>query len=271
MPNNLKHKIHDVIFEADTPSGKLFDVLLLIFILLSLGVVMIDSVESYHNKYAHILLLAEWFFTILFSIEYILRIISVKKPLKYVFSFYGIIDLISILPTYIGLFYSGTQFLKVFRSLRFLRLFKVLKLRRFTEESKNMSRALKNSQAKIIVFIVTVLCISMIMGSFMYIIEGKEHGFTSIPRSIYWSIVTLTTVGYGDISPGTPFGQFIASVIMIMGYGIIAVPTGIVTAGIVKGSNEEDFSYTNTQSCENCNKSGHEDDALYCRFCGEKL
>jgi voltage-gated potassium channel len=264
------NKLHEIIFEADTRAGKAFDVGLLIFILLSLFVVMIDSVEYYHAKYTSELFIAEWFFTILFTIEYILRILAVKKPFKYIFSFYGVIDLLSILPTFIGLFYAGGSFFKVFRSLRFLRLFKVFKLNRFTAESKNLTKALKDSQAKIIVFIVTVICMCMILGSVMYVVEGKEHGFTSIPMSIYWTIVTLTTVGYGDISPGTPLGQFIASVIMVMGYGIIAVPTGIVTAGVLNASTKK-YSHTNTLSCSSCSKEGHADDAKHCKYCGEKI
>lgn len=267
MTNNWRHKLHEVIFEADTPAGKLFDVLLLVFILLSLGVVMIDSVEPIHNEYKEQLYLAEWIFTIIFTIEYVLRILSVKKPFKYIFSFYGVIDLVSILPTYVGIYYGGqVNFLRVLRSLRFLRLFKVLKLNQFTEEAGNMARALNESKTKISVFIFTVLCLCMILGSLMYIVEGKENGFTSIPRSIYWSIVTLTTVGFGDISPVTPLGQFIASVIMILGYGIIAVPTGIVTAGIIKKE-----SSSNTQVCRSCNREGHSDDAIYCKYCGDKL
>lgn len=266
--NTWKNKLHEIIFEADTRAGKTFDVYLLVFILLSLSVVMLDSVEYYHVNYRTELLTAEWFFTIVFTIEYILRILSVKKPIKYILSFYGVIDLLSILPTFIGIFYTGAGFLKVFRSLRFLRLFKVFKLNRFTEESKNLTKALKDSQAKIIVFIVAVLCLCMILGSIMYVVEGKENGFSSIPRSIYWTIVTLTTVGYGDISPATPLGQFIASVIMVLGYGIIAVPTGIVTAGVYNASKNN---HTNTQSCPNCSREGHADDAEFCKYCGEKL
>lgn len=267
--NKWRNKLHEIIFEADTKAGKLFDVCLLVFILLSLVIVMIDSVEYYHINYGDKLLIAEWFFTFFFSIEYVLRILSVKKPFKYIFSFYGVIDLLSVLPSYIGLFYTGASFLKVFRSLRFLRLFKVFKLNRFTQESRNLTRALKDSQAKIIVFIVAVLCLCMVLGSLMYVIEGKEHGFSSIPTSIYWTIVTLTTVGYGDISPGTGLGQFIASVIMVLGYGIIAVPTGIVTAGVYNSTKKNNF--TNTQACPSCSKEGHADDATYCKFCGEKL
>jgi voltage-gated potassium channel len=263
----LKEKIHEVIFEADTRAGKAFDVWLLIFIFLSLLVVMLDSVEAIHNSYTNTLLIAEWFFTIIFTIEYFLRIFAVRKPLKYIFSFYGIIDLVSTLPSYLTIFFPAAGFFKVLRVLRFLRLFKIFKLGRFTQESKMLGRALKDSQAKITVFLVAVLCVAMILASMMYIIEGKENGFTSIPTSIYWAIETLTTVGYGDVTPKTAAGQFIASIIMILGYGIIAVPTGIVTAGVIKNEKHA----TNTQSCQSCSKEGHEDDAKHCKFCGEKL
>lgn len=263
----FKQKIHEIIFEADTRSGKTFDVWLLIFIFLSLIVVMLDSVESISIEYSEILFISEWFFTIIFTIEYLLRIFSVRKPFKYIFSFYGIIDLISTLPSYLTIFFPAGSFFKVFRVLRFLRLFKIFKLGQFTTESKMLGKALKDSQAKITVFLVAVFCLAMIMGSIMYVIEGPENDFTSIPRSIYWAIVTLTTVGYGDISPGTPIGQFIASFIMIMGYGIIAVPTGIVTAGVVKGEMEA----TNTRSCNSCSAEGHADDAKYCKYCGNQL
>lgn len=263
-----RQNIHDVIFEADTRSGKLFDVLLLVFILGSLIVVMLDSVIEIHNKYLETLYVLEWFFTIIFSIEYILRIISVKNPMKYIFSFYGIIDFISTIPSYLSLFIPGTRgVFQVFRVLRFLRLFKVFKLGRFTQEGKMLGQSLKESREKIIVFLVAVLCVAMIIGSAMYIIEGKENGFESIPKSIYWAIVTLTTVGFGDISPHTPLGQFLASIVMIMGYGIIAVPTGMVTAGVIKKSMTD----TNTKHCTNCSKEGHSDDAKHCKFCGEKL
>ena len=263
-----RQNIHDVIFEADTRSGKAFDILLLIFILASLIVVMLDSVIEIHNKYFEILYFLEWFFTIVFSIEYILRIIAVKKPIKYIFSFYGIIDFISTIPSYLSLFVPGSRgVFQVFRVLRFLRLFKVFKLGRFTSEGRILGQSLKESKEKIIVFLVAVLCVAMIIGSAMYVIEGKENGFESIPKSIYWAIVTLTTVGFGDISPHTPLGQFLASIVMILGYGIIAVPTGMVTAGVIKKS----MTHTNTKHCSSCSKEGHADDANYCKFCGESL
>ena len=262
-----REKIHEIIFEADTKAGKAFDVLLLVFILLSLIVVMLDSVVEIHDKYTTLLFVTEWFFTIIFSIEYILRIVAVRKPWKYIFSFYGIIDFVSTIPTYLTLVIpGGVHFLQVFRVLRFLRLFKIFKLGRFTTEAKLLGQAMKDSREKIIVFLVAVLCMAMILGSLMYVLEGRANGFTSIPRSIYWAIVTLTTVGFGDISPVTPLGQFVASIIMILGYGIIAVPTGMVTAGVIKRNN-----FNNTKSCQSCSKEGHADDAIYCKFCGEEL
>jgi voltage-gated potassium channel len=262
-----REKIHEIIFEADTRAGKLFDILLLVFILLSLVVVMLDSVVPIHNQYLTELFAIEWFFTIIFSVEYILRIIAVKKTWKYIFSFYGIIDFVSTVPTYLTLVVpGGVHFLQIFRVLRFLRLFKIFKLGRFTTEARYLGQALKASREKIIVFVIAMLCMAMILGSLMYIVEGKTNGFTSIPRSIYWAVVTLTTVGFGDISPVTPLGQFLSTIIMIMGYGIIAVPTGIVTAGVIKKNN-----YNNTKSCSNCAKSEHSDDAFFCNNCGNKL
>ena len=262
-----REKTHEIIFEADTKAGKAFDVTLLAFILLSLLVVMLDSVVEIHNEHEALLYKIEWFFTIVFSLEYILRIVSVKRPWKYIFSFYGIIDFVSTIPTYISLIIpGGGHVFQVFRVLRFLRLFKIFKLGNFTKEAKFLGQAMKDSREKIIVFLVAVLCMAMILGSLMYVIEGKENGFSSIPRSIYWAIVTLTTVGFGDISPVTPLGQFVSSIIMILGYGIIAVPTGMVTAGVIKKNN-----FNNTKSCNYCSKEGHADDALYCKFCGEVL
>lgn len=271
MNRKTRNRIHEIIFEADTKAGKAFDIALLVFIVLSLALVMYDSVAFYHTKYETLLYSLEWVITVFFTIEYILRIISVRKPLKYMTSFYGIIDLLSILPSFIGIFYYNAQFLKVFRVVRILRLFKVFKLTKFTKESKNLAKALKNSGAKIVVFMTAVVCIAIIMGAIMYIIEGEEAGFKNIPTSIYWSIVTLTTVGYGDLSPITPLGQFIASILMVLGYGIIAVPTGLVSvefSNINKASTPE---HSNTQSCRSCSREGHADDAIHCKYCGDKL
>ena len=262
---NTRYKLHEVIFEADTPAGKTFDVLLLLFIVLSVIAVLLDSVASIHNKYGDILLMAEWIFTILFTLEYILRIISANRPSVYIFSFYGIIDLLAILPTYLSLVLAGSQYLLVIRILRLLRVFRVLKLARYVGASRVLAVALRNSRHKIIVFLEVVLTLVVIMGSLMYLIEGEAHGFSSIPRSIYWAIVTLTTVGYGDIAPETVAGQFLASIIMIIGYAIIAVPTGIISMEMAK------VAHTNTQVCKNCHCSEHDDDAKYCKTCGELL
>ena len=267
---NWKEKVHEVIYEADTPAGKLFDVILLLVILLSILLVMLESIESIGTKYAYILNVAEWVITILFSIEYIARIISVEKPKTYVFSFYGIIDLLSTIPKYISLFALGTHSLVALRALRLLRVFRILKLTRFIGESANFGKALKRSRAKIAVFIYFVIVLCIILGTVMYLVESNEEsGFTSIPRSVYWAIVTLTTVGYGDIAPITALGQFIASLIMILGYGIIAIPTGIVTSEMSKS--EKELIPNNTQNCANCNEDYHQDNAEFCHKCGNKI
>ncbi|WP_299123583.1 ion transporter [uncultured Tenacibaculum sp.] len=264
---NWKEKLHEIIYEADTPAGKLFDIVLLIAIIASIVLVMLESVNSINEKYGEILNLSEWLITILFSVEYIVRIVSINKPQKYIFSFYGIIDLLSTLPKYLAIFFTGTHSLVALRALRLLRVFRILKLARFIGESNNFMKALKASRAKIAVFLFFVLILCVILGTVMYLIEGGDNGFTSIPRSVYWAIVTLTTVGYGDIAPHTPFGQFIASIIMILGYGIIAVPTGIVSSEMVKVNDIN----LNTQSCPSCSYEGHDDDASYCNHCGSKL
>lgn len=263
-------KLHEVIFEADTLSGKLFDLILLGAILLSVIVVMLESVDEYNEKFGAVFTVIEWGLTILFSIEYIVRIISIRKPFSYIFSFYGIIDLLSIVPTYIGLLPLGTDAssLTVIRSLRLLRVFRILKLGKYLKEAKTLSKALIASKSKIIVFLGAILTVVTILGTVMYLVETPEDGFTSIPRSIYWAIVTLTTVGYGDIYPVTALGQFIASIVMIMGYAIIAVPTGIVTNELIKVDKDENIS---TKACESCSKEGHDKDAIHCKYCGEKL
>ena len=265
-----REKVHEIIYEADTPAGKLFDVLLLIVILISILLVMLESVENIESKYAVFLNISEWVITILFTLEYILRIISVKKPKTYIFSFYGIIDLLSTIPKYLSLFVLGTHSLVAIRALRLLRVFRILKLTRFIGESANFGKALKRSRAKIAVFLSFVIVLCIILGTVMYLVESEQDsGFTSIPRSVYWAIVTLTTVGYGDIAPITALGQFIASLIMILGYGIIAVPTCIVTSEMTKS--ERKLIPNNTQVCANCNESYHQDDAEYCHKCGHKL
>jgi voltage-gated potassium channel len=264
--SKTKQKIYEIIFEADTPAGKLFDVSLLFVILISVALVMLESVESIRTNYYHLLRVLEWAITAIFTIEYAMRIVVIKKSFRYIFSFYGIIDLLSVLPTYIGLIVIGSHSLVVIRVLRLLRVFRILKLTRYTQAGRSLARALWASREKISVFIFFVIILVIIVGTIMYLVEGEAHGFTSIPRGIYWAIVTLTTVGYGDISPKTAFGQFIASMVMIIGYAIIAVPTGIVTAEIINPTADR-----NTQVCPHCLYSNHEDDAVFCKKCGSKI
>lgn len=273
-----RRKVHEVIYEADTPAGKLFDVVLLIVIIISLILVMMESVPDFGRQYANEFILAEWVITIFFTIEYILRIISINKPTRYIFSFFGIIDLLSTIPLYLTFLFGGLNALIAVRSLRLLRVFRILKVTRYIGEADKLSKAIKSSAPKIAVFLFAVLVLSIIMGTLMYLVEGAESGFVSIPVSIYWCIVTLTTVGFGDIAPVTPFGQFIAAVIMIMGYGIIAVPTGIVSAEYSqKTKKEEDipedpnYRHVNTQVCQNCLAKKHQDEALFCHKCGYSL
>ncbi|PKL83199.1 MAG: ion transporter [Ignavibacteriae bacterium HGW-Ignavibacteriae-3] len=263
----LREKIHEIIFEADTPSGKLFDIVLILCILLSVAAVMLDSVKVISTEFGLWLVYAEWFFTILFTFEYFLRLISITRPLSYAKSFFGIVDLLAILPTYISLFYPGGQYLLVIRLLRILRVFRVLKLVLYVGESKVLIQALKASRRKITIFIFTVLTIVTVLGSLMYLIEGEQNGFTSIPKSIYWAIVTLTTVGYGDITPQTVLGQFVSVIIMIMGYGIIAVPTGIVTVEMTQAYKSKGA----IRACLTCSADNHDEDAVHCKYCGKLL
>ncbi|NOR86165.1 MAG: ion transporter [Bacteroidales bacterium] len=268
---SLKHKLHVIILEADTPYGKVFDILLLLSILASVLVVMLDSVASISQKFEDLFYYLEWMFTIFFTIEYLLRIYVTKKAVKnYILSFYGIIDLLAILPTYISLVVSGTQFMMVIRIFRLLRVFRILKLGRYVGATQVLRESFMNSRHKMAVFLEIVATIVILMGSIMYIIEGPANGFTSIPRGIYWAIVTLTTVGYGDIAPATVAGQFIASAIMILGYSIIAVPTGIMSSEMSKAEKKNAISL-NTQICEDCSFDHHDDDAKYCKKCGLSL
>ena len=263
-----KSRLHEIIYEADTPAGKLFDIILLILIVASIILVMLESVASINTTYEVFFDKAEWVITILFTIEYFARIISIKKPSEYIFSFYGIIDFLSTIPKYLAVFFVGTHALVALRALRLLRVFRILKLARFIGESNQLMKALKASKAKISVFLFAVLIISIILGTVMYIVEGgQDSGFTSIPRSVYWAIVTLTTVGYGDIAPVTALGQFIAAIIMILGYAIIAIPTGIVSSEYASQKSID----TNTQSCQNCGADNHRDKAYFCDECGHKL
>ncbi len=269
-PNKLapwRTRLHEIIFEADTRPGKWFDVGLLWCIVLSVVVVFLDSVPEVRARYSHGLRAAEWCFTLLFTVEYILRLISVGRPLRYAVSFFGIVDLLAILPTYLSLLFPGTQSLMVIRALRFLRIFRVLKLARHLAEGRELARAVWATRHKITVFILSVLTLVVIIGACMYLIEGEEHGFDSVPRGMYWAIVTLTTVGYGDIAPQTTLGQLFASLVMLCGYGIIAVPTGIVTVALSHASQRP----VSTQACPRCAAEGHDVDALFCKYCGGKL
>lgn len=265
--HRLQMVLHEVIFEADTKAGKIFDVLLIASILTSVAAVMLDSIAAVQMHHGGLLYGIEWFFTLLFTAEYLLRILSVGRPAKYMISFYGIVDLLAIIPTYLSLILPGSQYFLVIRILRIMRIFRILKLVAYLSEARLLAKALKASSRKIAVFLYTVLTLVVLFGSLMYVIEGGESGFTSIPRSIYWAIVTLTTVGYGDISPQTVLGQILASLIMILGYAIIAVPTGIVTVQMTR-----DFgSQVSTQACPECSAEGHDDDARNCKYCGARL
>ncbi len=263
---NWRHRIYEVVFEAETRPGKLFDMTLIVLILLSVAAVFLESVRSIREVFGTELYAAEWVFTILFTIEYILRLVAVKRPLRYMLSFYGIVDLLAILPTYLSLFMPGTQYLLAIRILRFLRIFRILKLTSYISESRVILTALHASKKKILVFLVAILSIVTVVGSMMYVLEGEEHGFTDIPTSIYWAIVTLTTVGYGDLSPKTGMGKLLASVVMIMGYGIIAVPTGIVTGELIRASKS-----ASTHVCPECHSEPHDLDAIHCKYCGTIL
>lgn len=263
-----KERLHEIIYEADTKEGKLFDIILLVAIIASIALVMLESIQSIDAKYHDLLNIGEWIITILFTIEYILRIISIKKPFGYIFSFYGIIDLLSTIPKYLSFIIVGSQNLIALRALRLLRVFRIMKLTRYVGASNRLIVALKASRAKVAVFLFFIVILCIILGSIMYIVEGETNGFTNIPKSIYWAIVTLTTVGFGDITPQTPLGQLIASVIMILGYAIIAIPTGIVSSEMTKSNQELQ---ENTQVCSNCAKDNHKEKAKFCFNCGSLL
>ncbi len=268
----FREKTRIIIHGTNTKAGRLFDLILLGIILLSLFLIIMETVEGFNAKYHSELVFLEWTITIFFTIEYILRVISIDKPIKYIFSFYGIIDFIATLPMYLSLFFPGTSVLTAVRALRLLRLFKIINHPHFTSQSTQLKEAINASRGKIIVFIYFVLICTIIIGSIMYIIEGKESGFTSIPISIYWTIVTLTTVGYGDISPQTPLGQIFASLVMILGYGIIAVPTGIITAEFAKRNIYSDTNQnTFKTTCTSCSTLIQNKEALFCHHCGNEL
>lgn len=262
-----RNQLHEIIFEADTPAGKAFDLALLGAIMASVAAVVLESVPSFRSSHGPLLRQIEWFFTLLFTAEYLLRLFSVGRPGQYAKSFFGLVDLLSILPTYLSLLVAGTQSLIVIRALRLLRVFRVLKLAHFVGESQLLQAAIRASTRKIIVFLGTVLTLVLIIGAAMYLIEGEENGFTSIPMAIYWAIVTLTTVGYGDIAPQTMLGKLFASFVMIIGYGIIAVPTGIVTVELANASRPQ----ISTQACTQCSAEGHDYDATFCKYCGARI
>lgn len=263
-----REKLYTIIFEADTRAGKFFDIGLIYAILISVLIVIFESISIANTKYGILFTIGEWFFTLLFTIEYLLRIYVVKKKMRYIFSFYGIVDLLSILPTFLSLILPGIQYLLDIRILRLARIFRVFKLSRFITEGQTLRRALFASMHKIIVFFSTLALLVVVIGSLMYVIEGPENGYKNIPTGIYWAIVTLTTVGYGDISPQTAVGQFIASFVMIIGYSIIAVPTGIFT---VEFARKKQAHQITTQVCPNCLSEGHDKDAIHCKYCGEEL
>lgn len=262
----LRKRVHEVVFEADTAGGKLFDALLLITIAASLITVMLESVESIDAEYHTLLRNADLIITVLFTIEYLLRLWCVRKPWRYALSFYGIIDLMAIVPGFLSLAIAGSQSLLVIRSVRLLRVFRVFKMSHYLTEATVLITALKASKNKISVFLMAVIIVTMVMGALMYLIEGEDSGFTSIPMGVYWAVVTMTTVGYGDIAPQTPLGQGISAMLMVAGYGIIAVPTGIVTAEIALASKP-----ITTRSCQSCSGEGHDIDARFCKHCGERL
>lgn len=264
--HSLRERLHGIIFHADSPAGKAFDVVLLWAILLSIVVVSLESVASIRAQFGWEFRAIEWVLTILFTIEYMLRVACVKKPSKYIFSFYGIVDLLAVLPTYLGLFFADTHYLIVIRILRLLRVFRVFKLVRYLGEARVLMDALRASRPKIVVFLGGVFSLVVIVGTVMHVLEGPESGFTSIPKSIYWAIVTVTTVGYGDITPHTPIGQAISALLMIVGYGIIAVPTGIVSAELTRLPRS-----VATHACTECGRDLHDPDASFCKYCGGKL
>ncbi len=262
-----QRRLHEIVFEADTPAGKAFDFAVLCCILLSVLAVMLESITRLRTQYGALLYAIEWTLTLLFTVEYLLRLLSVQRPFRYMVSFFGVVDLLSIFPTYLSLLVPGSQYLLVIRILRLLRIFRILKLGEYLYEAEILTRALRASRYKITVFLLTVVTLVIIIGAVMYVVEGEANGFTDMPTSIYWAIVTLTTVGYGDVAPRTALGQAIASVAMLLGYGILAVPTGIVTIELARASRPA----VTTQACPACATQGHDADATYCKYCGTHL
>jgi len=272
LTRNWKDKLHEIIFEADTLEGKTFDVILLGAIVASVIAVCWESLPKLDPRTKHILYVVEWIFTIFFTIEYVLRLISVHKPIKYATSFYGIIDLVSIIPTYFSIMFVGANSLLVFRALRLMRLFRIFKMVPFLDQGNIIVSSIRSSLPKLIVFVSFIMIIVCISGAVMYLVEGQmNEDFDSIPRSIYWSIVTVTTVGFGDIVPTSALGQFLSAMLMITGYAVIAVPTGIVSAEIVKKTPDDQPHEYTTQCCRYCSLEGHDMDAIHCKHCGEIL
>ncbi|NBC08415.1 MAG: ion transporter [Bacteroidetes bacterium] len=267
--NDLRGRLHEIIFEADTPAGKLFDTLLLILISASVVVVMLESVEPLQQKYTRVFSNLEWGFTAFFTVEYLLRLYCVIRPWRYATSFFGIVDLLAVVPSYLALVLPTAQYFLIIRAFRLIRIFRIFKMAHFITEGNVIIQALRASRAKITVFLTFVSLLVVIIGALMYLIEGGSNdSFSSIPRGVYWAIVTLTTVGYGDITPTTDLGQFLSAIVMIMGYAIIAVPTGIVSAEFVSGYQKSKVS---TQACRYCGLEGHDHDAVFCKYCGERL
>ena len=267
MKQPWRERLHSVIFEADTPAGKAFDLVLMVAIVLSVIAVVLESVTEIRERYFVWLRVAEWTFTLLFTVEYVVRLAAVRKPLGYATSFFGVVDLLSIIPTYLSLFLPGAQSLIVIRSLRLLRVFRVLKVARYLGELDSLVTAVKATRAKITVFLLTVLTLVLIMGTAMYVIEGETSGFDNIPRGIYWAVVTITTVGYGDIAPRTVLGQTVAAAAMVIGYSLIIIPTGIFSAELVRASRKP----ITSQGCPDCTREGHDVDAAFCKHCGAGL
>lgn len=273
--NQLKpwqSRLHEIIYEADTPAGKLFDVLLIVFIFISVINVMLESVVSINDTYGDVLIAFEWFITIVFTVEYILRLVCIKKPWNYALSFYGVIDLLAILPLYLELVIESqnVHYLAVVRLLRVLRLFRILKLTPYLKEANVLTVALTNSRRKVLIFLSSVLVLVTIFGALMFLLENDANPqFSSIPKSVYWAIVTITTVGYGDISPITPLGQFLSAIVMMMGYAILAIPTGILSVELNEAYKKS--RNASTQCCPSCTKEGHDQDANHCKYCGDSL